>query len=66
MQFIKREDDFSPTFSVWSIERITINLLSNRIKSGHYTEPFFIRSRFQHLLPDFLSGSNFFEFKFYR
>ena len=66
MQFIKREDDFSPTFSVWSIERITNNLLSNSIKSGRYTESSYLRRGFQHFLPDFLSGSNFYEFKFYR
>lgn len=66
MQFIKRENDFSPTFSVWSIEKTKDNLLFNRTKSGHLSEPSIKEMLFQYLLPNFLAGNKLFEFKFFR
>lgn len=66
MQFIKRENDFSPAFSVWSIEKVTKNLLSNSTKSGHFLQPPALGMLFQFLLPINLQGNELFEFKFYR
>lgn len=66
MQFNEHEDDFSPAFSVWPIDRTSDDLYSNSKSSGRLLEPSFNRMLIDHLIPIFLLENKFFEFKFYR
>jgi len=66
MQFIKRENSFSPAFSVWSIGKVSGKLMPNSNTSGLISELQFIQKLFRLILPMLLLGIKLFEFKVYR